>query len=75
MKQVRDPMGSDEWIDCDGATDEDAVRTFLREQDYNESAYDPAVPLVFLVRSDEDDAAPRKIEVRVIPMHFQVGRG
>lgn len=74
MKQVRDPMGSDEWIDCDGETDEDAVRTFLREQDYDESAYDPAVPLVFLVRSDEDDV-PRKIEVRVIPMHFRVGRG
>lgn len=43
MKQVRDPMGSDEWTDCDGETDEDDV--------------------------------PRKIEVRVIPMHFRVGRG
>lgn len=71
MKQVRDPMGCNEWIDCDASTDERAVRQFLRDQGYDEADYDPDKPFALEVCDGEDDQ-PRKVEVRVIPMHFQV---
>lgn len=68
---VCDPAQADVWIESDGHDDRAAAQSFLAASDYDPRDYDPMGSFTLLVRNNAEDE-PRKVRVRVVPIHFEV---